>query len=180
MDYRTAVDFCLDALGGKWKVLIIAHLSGADGGSRLTDILEEIPGLSRRVLIRELRELELADVVSRADFDEKPPRVEYTLTEHGIALEPIITSMQEWGLARIERLNAQLEALEESEAPQLIYAESWHEAKKKLAQLDPAPVSEINDALRANKLTKGSKELLNNLTHASRRDSKGLPDDTDS
>jgi DNA-binding HxlR family transcriptional regulator len=116
VEYHTSVDFCLDALAGKWKVLILSHLSA--GHRRLTDILALTPGLSRRVLIRELRELEADAVVTRLDFDEKPPRVEYELTEHGAALEPIIQAMHEWGLEHIRHL-------QENKALDMLTAESF-------------------------------------------------------
>ena len=80
IEYRTSVDFCLDALGGKWKVLILNQLH--EGACRLSEIIDAIPGLTKRVLIRELRELEEDQVVRREEFDELVPRVEYRLTDH--------------------------------------------------------------------------------------------------
>ncbi len=102
IEYRTSVDFCLDALSGKWKTLILNQLS--EQPQRLSDILDVVPGLCRRVLIRELRELEEDLVVKRTDYDESVPRVEYSLSEHGKALMPIIESMNEWGLRHLQRL----------------------------------------------------------------------------
>ncbi len=128
MEYHTSVDFCLDALAGKWKVLILSHLSA--GHRRLSEILAVTPGLSRRVLIRELRELEIDAVVKRLDFDEKPPRVEYELSDHGKALEPIIQAMHEWGLAHIR-------LLQENSAVQVLTAESM-DAIQGVLQNNPA------------------------------------------
>ncbi len=204
MDYRTSVDFCLDALGGKWKVLILAQLFSTEGGIRLTDILDQVPGLGRRVLIRELRELELAEVISREDFDEKPPRVEYQLTEHGRALEPIVTSMHEWGLARIERLKAELTEQNGDEQSLLLCAQSFQELDEELAKLDPEILAELAGSEETKPLAKRSKELLSKLgkkpgnyssehcysdeptQESNRKDSSelttggnGLPDDTD-
>ncbi len=152
VEYHTSVDFCLDALAGKWKVLILSHLSA--GQRRLTDILALTPGLSRRVLIRELRELEADAVVTRLDFDEKPPRVEYELSEHGKALEPIIQAMHEWGLEHIRYLQENqeldmltaesIDALQDSlqdtlqnnpEAREVLAADGIHEASDLSRQL---------------------------------------------
>ena len=105
IEYRTSVDFCLDALGGKWKVLILNQLH--EGACRLSEIIDAIPGLTKRVLIRELRELEEDQVVRREEFDELVPRVEYRLTDHGSALWPIIEAMNDWGVDHIQLVNSQ-------------------------------------------------------------------------
>ena len=123
LEYRTSVDFCLDALSGKWKVLILSQLS--DKNKRLSDILSEIPGLTKRVLIRELRELEEDMIIERHEYSIKPPHVEYSITEHGKKLEPIIEAMNDWGLQHIELLN--------KNETQILTANSFTDLKEKIA-----------------------------------------------
>jgi DNA-binding HxlR family transcriptional regulator len=84
-----------DILGGKWTILLIRDL--ADGCCRFCELERSLEGISPRTLSLRLRALEDHGIVTRKTFPEVPPRVEYTLTEKGRALVPIIDDMRRYG-----------------------------------------------------------------------------------
>jgi DNA-binding HxlR family transcriptional regulator len=84
-----------DIVCGKWTLLVIRDL--ADGRSRFCELERSLQGISPRTLSLRLRALEEEGIVERTTFAEVPPRVEYSLTEKGQALVPIIESMREYG-----------------------------------------------------------------------------------
>ena len=85
---------CCELLAHKWTPQIVAVLLA--GPRRFSAIHAEIPALSDKVLSHRLSWLEEAGIVSRRQFSEIPPRVEYTLTEAGLELEPVIAEMDLW------------------------------------------------------------------------------------
>ena len=89
------VTACIAVIGGKWKPLIVYFVY--HGISRFGLLLREIPGISKQMLTKQLRELEKDDILHREAFPEVPPRVEYTLTTHGESLLPVVNSMRLWG-----------------------------------------------------------------------------------
>lgn len=82
-------------IGNKWKLLILRNLMGKT--QRFTDFIKTIPGISKKVLTDNLRALEDDGLINREVFAEVPPRVEYSLTDLGKTLKPILDSMKEWG-----------------------------------------------------------------------------------
>ena len=84
-----------DIVSGKWTILIIRDL--ADGCSRFCELERSLEGISRRTLSLRLRALEEQGVVKRHTYPEVPPRVEYSLTEKGRALLPLIEDMRRYG-----------------------------------------------------------------------------------
>ena len=84
-----------DILSGKWTILLIRDL--ADGCCRFCELERSLEGISPRTLSLRLRALEEHGVIERKTFPEVPPRVEYTLTEKGKALAPIIEDMRSYG-----------------------------------------------------------------------------------
>jgi DNA-binding HxlR family transcriptional regulator len=84
-----------DVVCGKWTLLVIRDL--AEGRSRFCELERSLAGISPRTLSLRLRALEEEGIVERTTYAEVPPRVEYTLTEKGRALVPIIDSMREYG-----------------------------------------------------------------------------------
>ena len=82
-------------IGGKWKPIIMYCLRSET--RRFGEIVARIPTISRKVLTEQLKELEQDNLISRKHFKEIPPRVEYSLTDLGKSLMPIIESMIEWG-----------------------------------------------------------------------------------
>lgn len=93
---RCPVETTLDIIGGKWKPLIIYHLLG--GTKRFNELQRCIPQVTRRMLTRQLRELEADGIVHREVYKEVPPKVEYSLTDTGRSLQPILDQVLAWGL----------------------------------------------------------------------------------
>lgn len=91
------VEMTLQLIGDKWKVLIIRDLLG--GTKRFNELMRSVGGISQKVLTSNLRSLEASGLVNRKVYPEVPPKVEYSLTETGLSLKPILDSMTEWGLA---------------------------------------------------------------------------------
>lgn len=90
------VDEALEILIGKWKPLILLHLL-YKGTVRFNELKRSMPGITQRMLTMHLRELEEEDIILRVVYPEVPPRVEYSITEYGRSLEPILEAMHEWG-----------------------------------------------------------------------------------
>jgi DNA-binding HxlR family transcriptional regulator len=91
----------LKVIGGKWKGVILYHL--LDGTKRFNELRRLMPDVTQRMLTRQLRELEEDRVVARKVYPEVPPKVEYSLTEAGYSLQPILNVMHEWGMAYIDK-----------------------------------------------------------------------------
>lgn len=91
------VTACLAVLGGKWKPVLLFLVSR--GCNRFGALTRALPAISKQMLTRQLRELELDGILDRHIFAQVPPRVEYTLTERGHGLMPVIHAMRDWGLA---------------------------------------------------------------------------------
>ncbi|KKB33502.1 winged helix-turn-helix transcriptional regulator [Bacillus thermotolerans] len=88
-----------DALGilvGKWKPIILLHLL-INGTMRFSELKRHMPGITQKMLTKQLRELEEEDIVQRVVYPQVPPKVEYSITEYGRSLEPILEAMHEWG-----------------------------------------------------------------------------------
>lgn len=94
--YDWGMDATLGVIGGKWKPIILYSLK--DGTLRFSQLLEEIqPKITQRMLTKQLRELEEDRLVTRKVYLQVPPKVEYTLTETGMSLMPILDQLCEWG-----------------------------------------------------------------------------------
>ncbi|WP_409300600.1 winged helix-turn-helix transcriptional regulator [Peribacillus sp. SCS-155] len=89
-------ELTLAVIGGKWKMLILWHL-GKEGTKRFNQLKSLIPDITQRMLVAQLRELEDDLIVHRKVYPVVPPKVEYSLTENGRSLMPILESMYEWG-----------------------------------------------------------------------------------
>ena len=83
-------------IGNKWKLLIIRNLVYNEK-QRFSDFLKSVMGISKKVLTDNLRALEEDGIVNREVFAEVPPRVEYSLTELGASLKPVLDAMRDWG-----------------------------------------------------------------------------------
>jgi DNA-binding HxlR family transcriptional regulator len=100
--YGCSVEATLDVIGGRWKGVILFHL--LDGTKRFNQLQRLVQGCTQRMLTLQLRELERDGVVNRVVYAEVPPKVEYSLTEFGQSLEPILLLMREWGDQYISKL----------------------------------------------------------------------------
>ena len=85
----------LELIGGKYKALILWHLS--DGTLRFSELRKHISGATPKMLTQQLRELESHELITRQVFPVIPPKVEYSLTELGRSLLPILVAMRDWG-----------------------------------------------------------------------------------
>ena len=85
----------LDIIGGKWKVLILYYLNGET--RRFNELQRLLAGITQRMLTLQLRELENDGIVHRKVYPQVPPKVEYSLTEFGRTLMPVIEAMHHWG-----------------------------------------------------------------------------------
>ena len=83
-------------IGNKWKLLILRNMI-YNGKQRFSDFTKTIPGISKKVLTDNLRSLEDDGLIEREVFAEVPPRVEYSLSDIGKTLKPILDAMSDWG-----------------------------------------------------------------------------------
>ena len=88
--------FILGILGGKWKLHILTNLYY--GKMRFKELEREITGISPKMLIKELKDLEATGIVSRQTFNTVPITVEYSLTKDGLTLKPILEQMKDWAV----------------------------------------------------------------------------------
>ena len=86
-------------IGGKWKPIILYLIS--HDVNRFGEMLRMIEEISKKMLTKQLRELEADGLIHRKVFAEVPPRVEYTITERGQSIRPIIIAMRQWGLEHV-------------------------------------------------------------------------------
>ena len=91
-----AIKDSLEALEGRWKLLIILSLSL--GNKRFTQISREIHGITDKVLSKELKNLEANKLIKREVYDTFPPTVEYSITKHGKSLQKLLDELYRWGL----------------------------------------------------------------------------------
>ena len=89
------VGMTLQLIGDKWKVLIIRDLM--TGTKRFNELMRSVTGITQKVLTSHLRSMEASGLLTRKVYPEVPPKVEYTLTETGYSLKPILASMVDWG-----------------------------------------------------------------------------------
>lgn len=94
---RCTIETTAGLIGGRWKAVVIFHLLA--GTRRFGELRRLLPNATARMLTLQLRELEADGLVHRKVFAEVPPRVEYTLTDEGMSLGPIVTAMGAWGKA---------------------------------------------------------------------------------
>src|SRR6201996_4434537 len=98
-----AVEAALDLIDGKWKGVILYHLQA--GTRRFGELRRLMPGITQRMLTKQLRALEQDGLIIRKVYAEVPPRVEYCLSEIGESLRPVIDTLKQWGEQHQERLS---------------------------------------------------------------------------
>jgi DNA-binding HxlR family transcriptional regulator len=97
------VQTTLKVLGGKWKILILWHLK--DRARRFSELKRLMPEITEKMLIQQLRELEKDEIVNRNVYSDVPPKVEYSFTDYGRSLEPVLSALCNWGEEHFKRLN---------------------------------------------------------------------------
>ena len=97
-----AIHDVMDILNGKWKVSIIACLCYKK--MRYSELLREVKGISGRMLSRDLKELEMNQLITRTVLNTQPVTIEYEITEYGATLKKLTTTIAEWGLIHRNRI----------------------------------------------------------------------------
>lgn len=92
--YTCALELTMDLIGGKWKLIILWHL--LQGPVRFNELKRLLPGITQKMLTNQLRELEEKGIIHREVYPQVPPKVEYSLTECGRELQPLLESMCLW------------------------------------------------------------------------------------
>lgn len=100
---KCPVETTIDALAGKWKILILWYLK--DEKKRFNELQKLLPRTTQKMLIQKLRELEIDNIVHREVYPVVPPKVEYSLTEYGQSLKPILKQLYIWGDIHKKMLN---------------------------------------------------------------------------
>ncbi|MDP5276551.1 winged helix-turn-helix transcriptional regulator [Chengkuizengella axinellae] len=100
--YSCSVEATIDVIGGKWKSVIIYYL--LDGKKRFNELKRLNNGITQRMLTLQLRELEADGIIHREVYREVPPKVEYSLTEFGQELRPLILMLKSWGMNNTEKV----------------------------------------------------------------------------
>ncbi|MEO1797379.1 MAG: helix-turn-helix domain-containing protein [Pseudomonadota bacterium] len=94
------VTYCLSMIGGKWKPVILFCI--ANGVDRFGAMQRAVPGITKQMLTKQLRELEADEIISRKVYAEVPPRVDYALTDKGQSVLPVIEAMKTWGQEQMQ------------------------------------------------------------------------------
>lgn len=111
--YNISVEATLEVLGGKWKCVILCHLT--HGKKRTSELKRLMPNITQKMLTQQLRELEKDEVINRIVYHQIPPKVEYELSEYGQSLETILSALCTWGENHITKVYGdKFSVLEES------------------------------------------------------------------
>ncbi|RXK12688.1 transcriptional regulator [Halarcobacter mediterraneus] len=100
---KCPVETALDILAGKWKILILWYLRRET--LRFSELQRMLPKVTQKMLVQKLRELEKDGIIHREVYPIVPPKVEYSLTEYGETLKPILKQMYLWGEIHKKKLN---------------------------------------------------------------------------
>ncbi|BCC14560.1 TPA: winged helix-turn-helix transcriptional regulator [Bacillus cereus] len=93
---RCSIEYTLNKISNKWKTVILWHL-GVDGILRYNELHKILPGVSHKVMTKQLKELEEDELIIRTQYNTVPLKVEYSLTQKGNTLMPILELMHVWG-----------------------------------------------------------------------------------
>ncbi|TWM23967.1 putative HTH-type transcriptional regulator YtcD [Bacillus paralicheniformis] len=100
--YNISVEATLEVIGGKWKCVILCHLT--HGKKRTNELKRLMPNITQKMLTQQLRELEEDGVINRIVYQQVPPKVEYELSEYGWTLKDILDSLCAWGETHITKV----------------------------------------------------------------------------
>lgn len=94
--FKCPMEYTLSIMGGKWKLVILWQLT--EGGvRRYGEIKKSVTGITHKMLSQQLKELEADGLIHRQEYHQIPPKVEYSLTEKGVSLIPVLRTMCDWG-----------------------------------------------------------------------------------
>lgn len=96
IEYRCPVELTISLLSGKWKAVLLWELS--ERTIRFNELTRLFPEVTRKMLTQQLKEMERDGLVHRQEYNQIPPKVEYSLTEFGRSFMPVIRSMNQWGI----------------------------------------------------------------------------------
>ncbi|MEP0357232.1 helix-turn-helix domain-containing protein [Paraglaciecola sp.] len=102
--FGCSVEVAIEAIGGKWKGVILHHLTTSEY-RRFNELTRLMPKVTQRMLTKQLRELEKDEIVLRTVYAEVPPRVEYRLTSFGQTLKPILAELEQWGAQYLKKFS---------------------------------------------------------------------------
>jgi DNA-binding HxlR family transcriptional regulator len=102
ISFTCGLDAALTVLGGKWKPLVLFHL--AHGVHRYGELRRAVGSVSDKVLIQQLKELQMDEVIERIDYKEIPPKVEYSLTPFGRSLAKALAPLCVWGTEHMDEV----------------------------------------------------------------------------
>ncbi|QNF28036.1 winged helix-turn-helix transcriptional regulator [Metabacillus elymi] len=100
--YNISVEATLEVIGGKWKCVILCHLT--HGKKRTSELKRLMPTITQKMLTQQLRELEQDGVINRIVYNQIPPKVEYELSDYGKSLDSILSSLCDWGEKHITKV----------------------------------------------------------------------------
>lgn len=106
-EFNCEKELTLSVISGKWKAVILWHL-GHEGKHRFSELQKLFTKISNKMLTNQLRELEEDGIINREVFAEVPPKVEYSMTELGMTLIPIIDMLYDWGKKRMDEIKKQI------------------------------------------------------------------------
>src|SRR5699024_187891 len=95
----------LDIISGKWKTIIRMHLMENDK-LRFSDLQRAIPEVTKKMLTAQLRELETHNIIHREVYQQVHPKVEYSMSEYGLSLEPLLVQMRSWGYGHLKHMDS--------------------------------------------------------------------------
>lgn len=99
--YYCPVEATIDLIGGKYKAVILWHLT--DGTKRFSEFKRLMPEITEKMLAQQLRDLESDGLITRTVYPVVPPKVEYNLSEFGLTIVPVLQAMCDWGSGYIEK-----------------------------------------------------------------------------
>ncbi len=94
--YRCPVELTISLIGGKWKALLLWELSNKT--LRFNELIRLFPDTTRKMLTQQLKEMERDGLILRQEYNQVPPKVEYSLTTFGKSFMPVLFSMNQWGM----------------------------------------------------------------------------------
>ncbi|WP_105614675.1 winged helix-turn-helix transcriptional regulator [Vallitalea okinawensis] len=95
-EYSCSIDLTIDLISGKWSMWVLYVLQN-EGTIRFGELRKRVKGITEKMLIQQLKKYESFDIVHRKVYNQVPPKVEYSLTEYGNKLMPIIDLLFQWG-----------------------------------------------------------------------------------